>query len=136
MNMKTLALNTFVEFEQPATINSEENLQNLVKSIASGLDDDLFIVLYTVAASNYIGFSVMTPKSGDLTRANGMANIASQHYADGALVYHLIVSPRSLMHETRMMSEIDLTLAEAGTNLADYGFIRQGKIHSFTDVKI
>ncbi len=46
---------------------------------------------------------------GDLTRAAGMANIASQHYADGALVYHLIVSPRSLMHETRMMSEIDLT---------------------------
>jgi hypothetical protein len=65
-----------------------------------------------------------------------MAELALAHNADGALVYHLIISPRSLMHETRMMADIDLTLAESSINLMDYGFIRNGKVHSFVDVQI
>lgn len=134
--MKTLAINTFVEFANAITPSTEEQLQNLITGLTNGLDDDLFLVLYTVAATNYIGFSIITPKSGDLTRATTMAEIALDNNADGALVYHLIISPRSLMQETRMMAEIDYTLGAAHINLMDYGFIRKGKVHSFADVSI
>jgi hypothetical protein len=108
----------------------------MITGLTRGLDDDLFLVLYTVAADNYIGFSILTPRSGDRTRSVSMAELGLAHNADGALVYHLIISPRSLMHETRMMAEIDATMAEAGVNLMDYGFIRNGKVHSFVDVQI
>lgn len=134
--MKTLALNTFVEFANAITPETEEQMQNLVLDLTSGLDDDLFLVLYTSAVFNYIGFSIITPKSGDLTRSTKMAEIALDNNADGALVYHLIISPRSLMHENRMMAEIDHTLGASHTNLMDYGFIRKGKLHSFADVSI
>jgi hypothetical protein len=134
--MKTLALNTFVAFENTIVPTSEEQIQNMITGLTRGLDDDLFLVLYTVAADNYIGFSILTPRSGDRTRSVTMAELALTHGADGALVYHLIISPRSLMHETRMMAEIDATMAEAGVNLMDYGFIRNGKVHSFVDVQI
>lgn len=134
--MKTLALNTFVAFENTVVPTTEEQILNMIIGLTHGLDDDLFLVLYTVAADNYIGFSILTPKSGDLTRAVSMAEIALDNNADGALVYHLIISPRSLMHETRMMAEIDGTMAEAHVNLMDYGFIRKDKVHSFVDVTI
>jgi hypothetical protein len=35
-----------------------------------------------------------------------MAQLASEIYADGAIVFHMIVSSRCLMHECRMMDEI------------------------------
>ena len=134
--MKTLALNTFVAFENTVVPTSEEQIQNMIIGLTHGLDDDLFLVLYTVAADNYIGFSILTPRSGDRTRSVSMAELALANNADGALVYHLIISPRSLMHETRMMAEIDGTMAEAHVNLMDYGFIRKDKVHSFVDVTI
>jgi hypothetical protein len=65
--MKTLALSTYVVFENEITAINEDEIKNIVSSIAEGLEDDLFIVLYTVFASPYIGFSDNIPKSGDLT---------------------------------------------------------------------
>ena len=134
--MKTLALNTFVGFENEITAINETEIQNLVSSIAEGLEDDLFIVLYTVCASHYIGFSVNMPKSGDLTQAEAMAQLASQNYADGAIVFHMIVSPRSLMHECRMMAEIDYNLASNSVTLLDYYTLKDGIFSSFQDSKI
>jgi hypothetical protein len=134
--MKTIARNTFVAFENTLTITTSEQLSNLVCSLTNGIEEDLFVVLHTVAASNYIGFSLVTPQSGDRTNASQMAKLACENYADGALVYHHVISPRSLMHETRMMARIDLALAENSVNLMDYGFIRKGKLHCFTDVTI